>query len=203
MTKLRIAAAAALLFLTTPLFADPAVPPMPAPLAGAAAALDGLKGKRDILFVTTKGGTQMLGRILSGDHGQYTMQTFHYVTAPAAAPKMPAPTVPPQTTAPAYPAAPAYRRGQDGRLRPVPNRTTPQAPERTTPPVPTQNIVPDAAALRALVSGAAGPSFQPAEQAAGRELVSATEVQTVQSLLPPTSAPGQTRWTLKNVWPAP
>lgn len=197
MKKFQIAAGAALFLLATPLLADPAVPPTPAPTAGAAATLDGLKGKRDILFVTTKGGTQMLGRILSGDHGQYTMQTFHYVTAPAAAPKMPAPTTPPQIT------APTYRRGQDGRLRPVPNRTTPQVPERTTPPVPTQNIVPDAAALRALVSGAAGPSFRPTEQAASRELVSATEVQTVQTLLPPSGTPGQMRWTLKNLWPTP
>ena len=176
MNKFQIAAAAALLCLAVPIYAAPA-----APTVTASAALDGLKGKRDILFVTTRGGTQMLGRVVSGDHGQYVFQAFHYVTAPAATPRTTT-----QTT---------YERGRNGRLRPV--------TKRTTTSVTTQNIVPDAAALRALVSGAAGPSFRPAEQPASRELVSAVEVQTVQTLLPPTGAPGQTHWTLTNVWPAP
>ena len=44
----------------------------------AAAALDPLIGKRQIVGITEKNGTKFLGRVLSGDHTHYTIQAFHF-----------------------------------------------------------------------------------------------------------------------------
>ncbi len=55
----------------------------------AAAALDPLIGKPQIVGITEKNGTKFLGRVLSGDHTHYTLQAFHF-------------TGPPKTTTRAY-----------------------------------------------------------------------------------------------------
>ena len=48
----------------------------------AAAALDTLIGKPQIVGITEKNGTMFLGRVLSGDHTHYTVQAFHFAGPP-------------------------------------------------------------------------------------------------------------------------
>ena len=193
-----------LLTLAAPLWADPPVP-------AAQPALDGLVGKHRVIGFTERGGKRFLGRVLSGDHGLYVVQTFHYVSAPATATQT--------TTQTGY-----VPSGRFGRLRPVSRRVKNQ--------VTTQKTIADAVAIRALVSGVAGPTFRPAEQPAGREMVSPADVTYLQELLPPPAAasapappsapastaaapasvpsstpaavpPAAARWTLKTLWAAP
>lgn len=65
-------------------FADapaPTAAPVPASVSTpgtAAAALDALIGKPQIVGITEKNGTKFLGRVLSGDHTHYTIQAFHF-----------------------------------------------------------------------------------------------------------------------------
>ena len=198
-----------LLTLAAPLWADP-----PIPAAGSAQpVLDGLVGKHRVIGFTERGGKRFLGRVLSGDHGLYVVQTFHYVSAPA--------TTTETTTQTGY-----VPSGRFGRLRPVSRRVKTQETTRKT--------IADAVAIRALVSGVAGPTFRPAEQSAGREMVASADVTYLQELLPPAttspapaappapvstaaastpaSVPSVTpaaahstdaRWTLKTLWAAP
>lgn len=63
--------------LTTAPTTAPASAPVSAP-GTAAAALDALVGKPQIVGVTEKNGTKFLGRVLSGDHTHYTFQAFHF-----------------------------------------------------------------------------------------------------------------------------
>lgn len=61
--------------------------PAAAPLAplvpgSAAAALDALAGKPQIVGITTKKGVMFLGRVISGDHTNYLVQAFHFVGRP-------------------------------------------------------------------------------------------------------------------------
>lgn len=162
-----------LLALAGPLWAEPAAP------SSAQAALDGLIGKKAVVGVTVKGGTRYLGRVLSGDHGLYVVQTFHYVSAPA--------TVP-ETTTQTTPVA-----GRNGRVRPVTKRVT----TKTT----SQKTIADDVAVKALLSGVAGVGAHPSEQPAGRELIAPADVVSLQQLSPPPV--GKASWTLLTVWPAP
>ena len=60
-------------------FAAPLAPLVP---GSAAAALDALAGKPQIIGITTKSGTMFLGRVISGDHTNYLVQAFHFVGRP-------------------------------------------------------------------------------------------------------------------------
>ena len=151
----------------------------PMPPSSAQTVLDDSIGKKTILGFTMHGGTRYLGRVLSGDHGLYVVQTFHYVSAPA--------TVPVATTQTISVA------GWNGRLRPVTKRVTTK--------VTSQKIVADDAAVKALLNGVAGASARPQEQPAGRELVAPSDVVCVQQLSPPPS--GKAGWTLSTLWPPP
>jgi hypothetical protein len=141
--------------------------------------LEGLIGKHQVIGFTVHDGSRFLGRVLSGDHGLYIVQTFHYVTAPV--------TVPVTTTQTSYVV------GRRGQVRPVTKRVT----ERET----TQKTVADDAAVKALVSGVAGASFHPQEQPAGREMIAPTDLRCLQQLSPPPS--GKANWTLQTLWSAP
>ena len=88
----RWAACSLLIILAAPIWAAPALPAAPAaasaPTATAAGnsaqpVLDSLVGKQEVIGFTKRGGERFLGRVLSGDHGLYVVQTLHYVTAPA------------------------------------------------------------------------------------------------------------------------
>ena len=59
-----------------------AVPMAPLVPGSAAAALDALAGKPQIVGITTKNGAMFLGRVLSGDHTNYAVQAFHFVGRP-------------------------------------------------------------------------------------------------------------------------
>lgn len=165
------------LFTTAgPLWSAPAAS---VPISSVPAVLDGLIGKKTIVGFTVHGGTRYLGRVLSGDHGLYVVEKFHYVSAPAAVPETTT-----QTT---------YAAGRNGRLRPVTRRVTTQ--------MASQKIVADDIAVKALLSGVAGASARPSEQPAGRELVAPSDVVCLQQLSP--SPSGKAGWTLLTVWPSP
>ncbi len=171
-----------LLTLSGPLRADPSIAD-PSALAASSArtVLDGLIGKHQVVGFTERGGSRFLGRVLSGDHGLYIVQTFHYASSPAAVTE-----TQPQT---------AYVVGRNGRLR----AKTRQVKMRVT----TQKAIPDTAAVRALLSGVAGPSFVPSEQPAQREMLAPSDVTCLQELSPPAAAAPKTasaNWTLKTLW---
>lgn len=178
-----------------PLLADPPATPAPAPPAQQSV-LDGLVGKHPVIGFTERGGKRFLGRVLSGDHGLYVVQTFHYTSTPA-----PVTETTPQTTTQTTTPQTTYRTGQNRRLRRVTRRVKTQATTRKT--------IADAAAVRALLSGVAGPSFVPTEQPAEREIVAPADVTYLQELVPPVAAtaaaPKATGggWTMKTLWPAP
>lgn len=201
--KIRCLSAACSLALAVaaPVWAAPAAPPvsaLPEPAVAAPAGssaqpvLDSLVGKKEVLQFTKSGGRQFLGRVLSGDHGLYVVQTFHYVTAPATVTE-----TTPETT------ATVGRRGRVSyRTKKVKTRET------------IQKTVPDAAAVSALLRGVGGPSFRPAEQLAGREMIAPAEIATLQVLRPPkaakAAAPAASAapaaapaadWTLRTLWP--
>ena len=191
-----------LLTLAAPLWADPSVPAA----SSAQPVLDGLVGKHRVIGFTERGGKRFLGRVLSGDHGLYVVQTFHYVSAPATATET--------TTQTGY-----VPSGRFGRLRPVSRRVKTQET--------TQKTIADTVAIRALVSGVAGPTFRPPDQPAGREMVAPADVTFLQELMPPpvpaaslapssapttsstslapaaTTRPAAAGWTLKTLWAAP
>ena len=210
------AACSLLLAFAVPVWADPAAPPAaptpttPTAAAPAAAApgasaqpvLDSLVGKHEVIGFTVRGGERFLGRVLSGDHGLYVVQTFHYTTAPATVTQ----TTPETVVTP----------GRRGRMR----VQTKKIKTRET----TQAAVPDDAAVAALVRGVGGPSFRPAEQPAGREMVAPAEIVSLQALRPPKKAKASpspssaaappvpasdapaapassAKWTLKTLWP--
>lgn len=156
-----------------------AAPVVAAPDSSAKPVLDGLIGKQQIIGFTVHDGSRYLGRVLSGDHGLYVVQTFHYVTAPV--------SVPVSTT------QTNYVIGRRGQVRPVTRRVT----RRET----TEKTVADDAAVKALVGGVVGASFRPQEQSARRELVAPTDLRCLQQLSPPPS--GEASWTLQTLWTAP
>ena len=175
-TPLPLLASLVIAGLSTPVvWAAPALPAAPAaaPAPAATAAgnsaqpvLDSLVGKHEVIGFTRRGGERFLGRVLSGDHGLYVVQTFHYVTAPATVTE-----TTPETT------ATVGRRGRVSyRTKKIKTRET------------TQKIVPDDTAVAALIRGVGGPSFRPAEQPAGREMVSPAEIVSLQVLRPPKKA---------------
>ncbi len=201
MINRRLIACSLLIALAAPLWADtpgtpapapPApAPPAPAPPAPAPPAqqgvLDGLVGKHRVIGFTKAGGRKFLGRVLSADHGLYVVQTFHYTSTPATVTE----TVP-QTT---------YRTGRNGRVRPVTRRVKTQET--------TQKTLADATAVRALLSGVAGPSFVPSEQPAQREIIAPADVTYLQELVPPVPAAAaapktaSAGWTMKTLWASP
>ncbi len=138
-----------------------------------------------MIGITERGGRRFLGRVLSGDHGLYIVQTFHYVCVPAAVMQ-----TTPQTV---------YMIGRNGRLRTQRRQVKAQ--------VPTQKTIADESAVRALLSGAAGAAFVPTEQPAQREMIAPADVTCLQELLPPavTAAPKTTSsgWALRTLWAAP
>ncbi len=179
----RLIACSALFALAAPLWAAPPdAPPAPSSLPQQSV-LDGLVGKHRVIGFTERGGRRFLGRVLSGDHGLYIVQTFHYTTAP-----MTMTEKTPQT---------AYLAGRNGRLR----RVTRQVKSQVT----SQKTIADETAVRALLSGVAGPSFFPSEQPAQREMIAPTDVVCLQELRPPTTAglPKTAAWTLKTLWASP
>ena len=176
-THCHLICCSALLALTAPLTADP--PGITPPSPTQQSVLDGLAGKHQVIGFTERGGRRFLGRVLSGDHGLYVVQTFHYVSAPATE------TVTTEQT--------TLVPGRSHRYRPQ----TKQVKTRET----TQTTISDDAAVRALLSGVAGASFRPAEQPAQREIVAQGDVLCVQQLSPPPA--GTASWTLKTLWAAP
>lgn len=166
-----LACFAALAVLSGPVWA--------APDTSAKPVLDGMIGKHPVIGFTENGGTRFLGRVLSGDHGLYVVQTFHYVTTPVKTPETAT-----QTTVVV---------GRRGRIRPMTKRVTQQ--------VTTQKTVADAAAVRALVGGVAGAAFHPQEQPAERQLIAPTDLRCLQQLSPPPT--GKAKWTLQTLWNAP
>ena len=190
----RFVCCSALVVLAAPLWADPPK------TAGAALTvqpvLDKLIGKHQVIGLTIRGGSRFLGRVISGDHGLYIVQTFHYVSAPANTPV----TVP-QT---------GYVTGRNRRRLPVTRWVTRH--------VKTQNVIADDVAVQALLSGVAGPSYRPHEQAGPREMIAPTDVLCLQSLSPPSKpiilspslaaarpapTPASPGWTLKTLWASP
>ncbi len=159
----RLCACSLLLTFAAPLWADPSVPAA----SSAQPALNGLVEKHRIIGFTERGGKRFLGRVLSGDHGLFVVQTFHYVSAPATTTETTTQT--------------GVVSGRFGRLRPKTRRVKTQET--------TQKIIPDTVAIQALLRGAGGPSFRPAEQPAGREIVAPADVTCLQELLPPAAAP--------------
>ncbi|MGI4787718.1 MAG: hypothetical protein ACRYFS_02585 [Janthinobacterium lividum] len=177
----------ALMISALPVWADtPTVPPATSP---AMPVLDKLVGKHKVIGLTERGGSRYLGRVLSGDHGLYVFQSFHYIGAP-------------QTTLQTTTVTGYRRRSQ---------KTT-----RVT----TQTTVADDVAVQALVSGVTGSTYRPREEAAGRELVAASDVVCIQELSPPfkskaavpaasvastvpTAPAVSTKWTLKTLWASP
>ena len=170
-----------LLVLTAPLSADTPK----TPVGSAQSILDKLIGKHAALGLTERGGL-FLGRVLSGDHGQYVVQTFHYVTAPAT-------TL--QTTT-------MVKVGRQWK------------PSRVTTKVTTTSVLADAVAVRALLSGVAGAAYRPQEEAGPRQIVAAGDVLCVQELSPPgkakasalpdnAPAPNPAAWTMKTLWASP
>ena len=180
------AACCLLLAFAGPLFADPPATPPTAPLPQQSV-LDELIGKHQVIGFTEHGGRRFLGRVLSNDHGLYVVQTFHYTSTPATVTE-----TTPQTT---------YRTSRNGRLR----SETRQVKTRVT----TQKTIPDETAVRALLSGVAGPSFIPTERSAQREIVAPADVTCLQELAPPVPATAGTPktpssgWTLKTLWASP
>jgi hypothetical protein len=155
-----------------------------------------LVGKPEIIGLTLRGGSRFLGRVISGDHDLYLVQTFHYESAPA---KTAVAT--PQTTV------------VTGRNRRMSYKT-----KWVTKQVTTHTVIPDDVAVKALLSGVAGASYRPHEQKGARELVAPADVLCVQSLSPPAkpvvlspslaaaqpaSAPASPGWTLKTLWASP
>lgn len=207
MMNRRVFACSAFLFLAAPLWADPAAPlapapPSPAPLAQQTV-LDGLVGKHRVIGFTERGGRKFLGRVISADHGLYVVQTFHYTSTPATVTETTPQTTTPQTT---------YRTGRNGRLRPVPRTVPRQVKTRETTP----KTLADATAVRALLSGVAGPSFVPSEQPAQREIIAPADVTYLQELVPPVLFPAAPKtaadaapkaaspgWTMKTLWASP
>ena len=173
----RVIFCTALITLSAPLWADS---PKPPPVLPAQAALDTLAGKTQVVGFTERDGTRFLGRVLSGDHGSYVVQTFHYVTAPRTTP---------ETTSQTLMVA-----GRNGRLRPQTKKITTQ--------VTTQNTIADDTAVRALLSGVAGYAFRPLEEAGRRELITPADVMCLQTLSPPTK-PTSPGWTMKTLWMSP
>ncbi len=185
----RFASCLALTALALPAWADA---PKTPPVGGTAhPVLDKLVGKHEVVGLTERGGSRFLGRVLSGDHGLYVVQTFHYVSSPA--------TTLQTTTVTTFTA----------RGRPKTSRVT----RRVT----SQSVLADDVAVRALLSGVAGPSYHPHEETAGREMVAATDVICIQELSPPAKAkapsllmspanapplnlPASTGWTIKTLW---
>lgn len=156
-----------------------AAPVWAAPDSTAKPVLNGLVGKHQVIGFTVHDGSRYLGRVLSGDHGLYVVQTFHYVTTPVTTPETTTQT--------------NYVLGRRGQVRPVTKRITQK--------ITTQNTIADDAAVKALVSGVAGASFRPQEQAAGREIVAPTDLRCLQQLSPPPT--GTAKWTLQTLWAAP
>ncbi len=156
-----------------------AAPVWAAPDPSAKLVLDGLIGKHQVIGFTVHDGSRYLGRVLSGDHGLYVVQTFHYVTVPV--------------TGPVSTTQTSYVVGRRGQVRPVTKRVT----RRET----MQKAIADDAAVKALVSGVTGASFHPQEQPAGRELVAPTDLRCLQQLSPPST--GTAKWTLQTLWTAP
>jgi hypothetical protein len=155
-------ACSALIACAGPLWADSS-----APAAGSAQpVLERLVGKHHIIGFTRPSGERFLGRVISGDHGMYVVQTFHYTTAPA---KMTETTT--QT---------GFVVGRNGRLRPVTRRVKTQHT--------TQKTIADDVAVQALLRGVGGPSFRPSEQPAQRVIIASTDVRCLQELLPPPAA---------------
>lgn len=177
--KNSLACFAALAVLAGPVWATPDTSAKPV--------LDGLIGKHQVIGFTVHDGSRYLGRVLSGDHGLYVVQTFHYATTPVTTPV----TMPETTT------QTKYVLGRRGQVRPVTKSMTKRVTRRET----TQNTVADDAAVQALVGGVAGAAFRPQEQPAGRELVAPTDLRCVQQLSPP--PPGKASWTLQTLWAAP
>lgn len=162
----------ALLTAAAPLWSAPTLP------SSAQTVLDGLIGKKTIVGFTVHGGTRYLGRVLSGDHGLYVVEKFHYVSAPA--------TMPETTT------QTSYTMGRNRRLRPVTKQVTTN--------ITSQKVIADDIAVKALLSGIAGPLARPGERPAGRELVAPSDVVCLQQLSP--SPSGKAGWTLMTVWPS-
>ena len=161
----------ALAVLAAPAWAVPDSPAKPI--------LDGLIGKHQVIGFTVHDGSRYLGRVLSGDHGLYVVQTFHYVTVPI--------------TGPVSTTQTSYVVGRRGQVRPVTKRVT----RRET----MQKPIADDAAVKALVGGVAGAAFHPQEQPGGREIIAPTDLRCLQQLSPP--PPGKASWTLQTLWTAP
>jgi hypothetical protein len=158
----RLAACSALITLASALWAAPS-----APATGSAQpVLESLVGKHHVIGFTRPSGARFLGRVLSGDHGLYVIQTFHYTTAPA---KMTETTM--QT---------GFVVGRNGRLRPVTKRIKTQHT--------TQKTIADDVAVRALLQGVGGAAFRPSEQPAQRVIIAPTDITCLQELLPPPAA---------------
>ena len=162
-----------------------------APASTVADALNQVAGKPQIVGITETNGTRFLGRVVSGDHALYVIQTFHFAG-------------PPHITRQA-----ATRTVGSGKKRHIIHGFTQTATETT---------LPDDEAVKLLLSGVAGATTTPLEVAGPRQMLAPSDVKFVQALTPPDSpkmpkpAAGQPVivsptaaqklvWTITSLWP--
>ena len=170
----------------------------------AASALDSLIGKPQIVGITKQDGARFLGRVISGDHGMYVVQTFQFAGPPHVTSQTTLTQGMPRLTG----------RGRNRRY------TTPKSTRHTTKAT-EATVIPDDQAVRLLLAGVAGANTNPGEVPGTRELVSASDVTYVQALSPPKKIaatvakpsapviPGAAKpasaspaaWTMTTLWP--
>ena len=209
------------LAMMTPTLAQTPPVPAPAPTAAAiaptppAALLDSLIGKPQIIGITETSGTRFLGHVISGDHGMYVVQAFHFAGPPKITTQKEA-AAPPRQKAHTKTYTVGSGRNRQ-RIRVVTYSTVPGKKARKTR-VQTDTTIPDDEAVRLLLRGAAGSNTKPREIAGTRTLLALTDVKYLQVLAPPsqkgaavpfpndaflaspTTTP-QHSWTMTTLWP--
>lgn len=200
-----IAPLLASLLLMSPVLAQTAATIQTAKPAALTAApvLDSLIGKPQIVGMTKQDKTRFLGRVISGDHGMYIVQTFQFAG-------------PPHVTSQTTTTQGTPRLSGSGRNR---HYMTPKPTYHTTK-MTEATVIPDDEAVRLLLTGVAGSNTDPGEVQKARQMVAASEVAYVQALSPPKktsiavkpsvpASPGVAlpvsaspmAWTLTTIWP--
>lgn len=220
------AAAVPALAQTTPTTTGaPAAPPATTSASPAAVAvspktlLDSLIGKKQILGVTKQDGTRYLCRIVSGDHGVYVAQEFHFAGPPKTAKETGTPTMGAPKVHTKYI---TIGSGRNRRRMPITTYTPGTMQKARTAEVKTGTIIPDDQAVRLLLAGVAGSIKSPAEMEGVVDMLSTAQVKYLQLLTPPTppattqplpkpagdttvtapAAPAsKTAWTMTTLWP--
>lgn len=215
-------------FLTLPALAQSPPPAAPAPPIASAPAtaasgppaslLQSLAGKDQIVGITENSGTRFLGRVISGDHGMYVVQTFHFAG-------------PPKTTTRTVEAQPARQQphtktytvgsGRNRQRIHVVTYSTVPGTKKRTERFQTDTTIPDDEAVRLLLRGVAGPTLRPREISDARQMLAAGDVKYLQALSPPakkgdksvapfpgdpflvspSAASARPVWTMTMLWP--